>query len=77
MAQNLTLKYDKVGDILYIELVKPYAEQDSDLIGEDVVARFNPDTRKIEILEIMFFMSQLKEEGRIELPVAADMRLAE
>ena len=78
MAQNLTLNYDKVGDILYIDHVKPYAEQVSDEIGDEgIVARFNPITGKIENLEIMFFTSQLMSDGRVELPVTSDMSLAE
>ena len=77
MAKNLTIHYDEVGDILYIERVKPYAEQDSNYIGDDVVARFNPVTREIENLEIMFFTSQLMSDGSVELPVTSDMRLAD
>ena len=72
----LTLRYDKVGDILYIDKVEPYAEQDSNYIGNDVVARFNPVTNEIENLEIMFF-SRVLETGKLELPIVADMRVAE
>ena len=75
MAKNLTIHYDEIGDILYIERVKPYAEQDSNYIGDDVVARFNPVTREIENLEIMFFTSRVSNNGGFELPVSASIRL--
>src|SRR2546425_802781 len=34
MASRLILKYDKIGDILYIQNCPPYAEQDSDDLGD-------------------------------------------
>jgi hypothetical protein len=38
---SLTLKYDSVGDILYITKVPPDREQESE-VGEDILARINP-----------------------------------
>jgi hypothetical protein len=44
MAANLTFRYDKVGDILYIDRVKPYAAQPQTEPGDEVSARLNPET---------------------------------
>ena len=39
MAEALTFKYDREGDILYIDKVCPYAEQETEELGDDVIAR--------------------------------------
>ena len=68
---KMKFEYDDVGDILYIEKVAPYAEQESDLVGDDIVGRFNPKTGKLESLEILWFTRRLKREKVKELPVDA------
>ena len=73
MASRLTLHYDRVGDILYIQTRPPNAEQDSDHLDDDVVARFNPETGQIESLEILFFSTLLDENGVYKLPVTAEL----
>lgn len=75
MAAGLTIVYDKIGDILYVNCVKPYHEQDSDEIGDGIVARFHPETGEIENLEILFFSKRLENDSILEIPVAADVRL--
>jgi hypothetical protein len=54
----------------------PYPEQESDEIGDEVIARFNPDTGQIENLEVLFFSTRLLRSNLFELPVTADLRLA-
>lgn len=76
MGAKLTFQYDREGDILYISKVPPYAEQESEELGDDVVARFNPTTGEIENLEILFFSTRLLRDDLFELPIAADLRLA-
>jgi len=76
MASKLTLKYDRVGDILYIETRRPYAEQESDELGDEIIARSNPETGQVEGLEILFFSRRLRDGG-CELPVTAEMYPAE
>ena len=44
MDEKLIFKYDREGDILYIDKVPPYAEQDATELGDDVIARLNPTT---------------------------------
>jgi uncharacterized protein YuzE len=76
MASRLTLQYDRVGDILYIETCPPYAEQESDELDDHIVARSNPETGQIESLEILFFSTRLDDNGVFELPVTAELSLA-
>jgi uncharacterized protein YuzE len=76
MASRLTLQYDRVGDILYIETCPPYPEQDSDELDDHIVARSNPETGQIESLEILFFSTRLDDKGVFELPVTAELSLA-
>lgn len=77
MGTKLTFKYDRVGDILYVDKVAPYAEQESDELGDEVIARFNPVTGEIENLEILFFSKRLSDGDLFELPVTADLRRAD
>ena len=55
MEAKLTFKYDRQRDILYINKMPPYAEQDSEELGYEVIARLNPKTGEIENLEVLFF----------------------
>jgi uncharacterized protein YuzE len=59
MDKRLTFRYDKVGDILYIDICPPYAAQESEEIGDEVIARLNPESGEVENLEILFFSKRL------------------
>ena len=76
MEDKLTFKYDREADILYISKRPPYAEQESEELGDEVVARLNPVTGEIENLEVLFFSTRLLRSDLFELPVTADLRLA-
>jgi uncharacterized protein YuzE len=76
METKLTFKYDREADILHIDKCSPYAEQESEELGDDVVARLNPRTREVENLEVLFFSTRLLRNELFELPVTADLRLA-
>lgn len=76
MEAKLTFKYDREADILHIDKCSPYAEQESEELGDDVVARLNPNTREVENLEVLFFSTRLLRNELFELPVTADLRLA-
>jgi uncharacterized protein YuzE len=76
MDAKLTFEYDREGDILYINTRPPYPEQESDEIGDEVIARFNPDTGQIENLEVLFFSTRLLRKNLFKLPITADLRLA-
>ncbi len=76
MDTKLSFKYDREADILYINKLPAYAEQESEELGDDVIARLNPTTGEIENLEILFFSTRLLRNDLLELPVKADLRIA-
>ena len=76
MEAKLTFKYDREGDILHIDKCPPYPEQESEELGDDVVARLNPSTGEVENLEVLFFSTRLLRSDLSQLPIAADLRLA-
>ncbi len=76
MDAKLTFRYDREADILHIDKVTPYTEQESEELGDDVIARLNPQTGEIENVEVLFFSTRLLRKDLFELPVTADLRLA-
>jgi hypothetical protein len=46
MATNLTFKYHREADILRIDKRVPCAQQESEELGDEVIARLNPHTGK-------------------------------
>ena len=76
MDAKLTFKYDRAADILYINKCPPSAEQESEELGDEVVARLNPATGEIGNLEVLFFSTRLLRSELFELPVTADLRPA-
>lgn len=76
MEARLRFKYDREADILYIDKCPPSAEQESEELGDEVVARLNPDTGEIETLEVLFFSTRLLRNELFDLPVNADLRLS-
>jgi uncharacterized protein YuzE len=75
MEPGLTFKYDRKGDILYINKCDPYSRQESEELGEGVIARINPDTGDIENIEVLFFSTRLLSDELFELPIIADLHL--
>ena len=75
METKLSFKYDREADILYIDTRPPYAEQETEELGDDVIARLNPNTGEIENLEVLFFSTRLLRNDLFELPVRADLRV--
>jgi uncharacterized protein YuzE len=76
METRLTFKYDRQADILHIDKCPPYAEQESQELKDEVIARLSPRTGEVENLEVLFFSTRLLRTDLIELPVTADLRLA-
>ncbi len=76
MGEKLTFKYDREADILSMNKVTPYAEQDSEELGDEVIARLNPSTGAIENLQVLFFSTRLLRNDIFELPISADLRRA-
>jgi len=76
MGEKLTFRYDREADILYISKRAPYTEQESEELGDEVIARLNPETGEIENLEVLFFSTRLLRSDVLELPVTAHLRLS-
>jgi uncharacterized protein YuzE len=76
MEKRLIFKYDRTADILYIDKTPPYPEQETEELGDDVIARLNPSTGDIENLEVLFFSTRLLRDDLFELPVTMDLRVA-
>lgn len=76
MKDQLTFQYDREADILYINTVAPYPEQESQELEDEIVARFNPETRQIENLEILFFSIRLLRKESFSVPIVAELRTA-
>jgi uncharacterized protein YuzE len=76
METRLSFRYDREADILHIDKCPPYAAQESEELGDEVIARINPNTDEIENLEVLFFSTRLLRNELFDLPVAADLRLS-
>jgi len=70
MVEKMIFKYDREADILYINKRAPYPEQESEELGDDVIARFNPDTGDVENVEVLFFSTRLLRSEIFEIPFA-------
>jgi hypothetical protein len=75
MEANLTIDYDRVGDILYVKACPNYKEQDSTELGDSIVGRLNPRTGDVEALEILFFMERVNAGQKVKVPVKARLLL--
>jgi len=73
---KLIVRYDAIADILYVDRCSPYAAQESEEMGDDVIARLNPESGAIENLEVLFFSKRIMGEGTLELPIDGELRLA-
>jgi len=70
MEKQLTVLYDKTRDILYVNTCKPYPEQESEELGDEIIARLNPTSGTVENLEILFFAYRTQPLNLLELPIA-------
>ena len=76
MAAKLSFKYDREADILHIDKCAPYAEQESEELADEIVARLNPKTGAVENVEVPFFSTRLLRSELFELPITAELRIA-
>ncbi len=76
MKDRLTFRYDRDADTLIVETCVPYAEQESEELSPEVVARSNPRTGDIEGLEVLFFSTRMQQDGSFDLPITAELRRA-
>ncbi len=75
MVEKMTFQYDREADILCINKRPPCAEQQSEELGDEVIARVNPTTGEVENVEVLFFSTRLLRKDIFELPVTTDMHL--
>ncbi|RLC17503.1 MAG: DUF2283 domain-containing protein [Deltaproteobacteria bacterium] len=75
MEKNLIFQYDREADILYINTCSPYAEQESEELEDEIIARFKPDTGEVENIEILFFSTRLLRKELFRIPVSANLIL--
>jgi len=73
MGKEMTFNYDRTADILYINFTDPYPEQETEELGDDVIARLNPETGNIENMEVLFFSTRLLRNEIFKLPVTGDI----
>ena len=76
MGAKLSFKYDREADILHIDKCPPYPEQESEELGDEVIARLNPTTGAIENMEVLFFSTRLLRGELFEIPVEAELHVA-
>jgi hypothetical protein len=50
----------------------PYPEQESEELGDEVIARLNPNTGEVKNLEVLFFSTRLLRSELFELPISAE-----
>jgi hypothetical protein len=62
-------------ELFYIDVCSPYADQESEEIGDEIVARLNPTSGEIENLEILFFSKRWNQSLPLQLPIGAAFRL--
>jgi uncharacterized protein YuzE len=73
MAEKLTFQYDREADILYVNTMPPYAEQESEELEDEIIVRMNPKTGKVENFEVLFFTSRLLRREIFSLPLTAEL----
>ncbi|MGB3291473.1 MAG: DUF2283 domain-containing protein [Phormidesmis sp.] len=66
---SVMVSYDREGDILYVDKCEPYADQESEEIGDEIVVRLNPESNEIENLAILFFSKRLMANEKLMLPI--------
>jgi uncharacterized protein YuzE len=69
MEEKLTFRYDREADILYINRKPPYAEQESEELGDDIIVRINSESGELENVEILFFSTRLLRNDVFEVPM--------
>jgi len=76
MGAKLSFKYDREADILHIDKRPPYPEQESEELGDEVIARLDPATGEVENVEVLFFSTRLLRSDLFELPISAELHIA-
>jgi hypothetical protein len=70
------VSYDRVGDVLRIDLVEPYETQESDMVSDTVLVRTNPASGRVESIEVLFFLRDAQHHP-VAIPVTPGLELDE
>lgn len=73
MGKEMKFTYDRQADILYINFIDPYPEQETEELGDDIIARLNPETGNIENMEVLFFSTRLLRNDMFSIPVTGNI----
>lgn len=76
MDPKLSFQYDRAADILHIDMCPRYAEQASEELPDEVIARLNPNSGEVENLEVLFFSTRLLRREMFALPIAGRLTLS-
>ena len=76
MDGKLTFRYVPETDILVISSCPAYPAQETEELGDDIIARLNPDTSAIESVEVLSFSDRLHTAELFSIPLIAEFKLA-
>lgn len=73
MATKLTVEYDAVGDILYLDILEPSDLQVLIEVSPGAMLRKNSLTGAVEGIELAGLTRRIGAPGAIEVPVRIDL----
>ncbi|MEO7993288.1 MAG: DUF2283 domain-containing protein [bacterium] len=76
MDGKLTFRYVPESDILVISRCPSYPAQETEELGDDVIARLNPTTNEIESVEVLSFTKRLHGGSLLTIPLFAELKMA-
>lgn len=74
MGKRLTVEYDEVGDILYLDVEPPSNAQVMIEVCPGTLLRKNTSTGRMEGIEISGLRTRMKRSEGIEVPVEVDLK---
>ena len=78
MEKGIRFFFDEEADLLYFSKGEPSAGVESQEIGEDTVARVDPETKEVVGLTVFNFIKRFKKEKRARsIPIEARFLLIE
>lgn len=78
MEKGIRFFFDEEADVLYFSKGEPSTQAESQEIGEDMVARLDPQTKEVVGLTIFNFVRRFqKEKSARSIPIEARFLLLE
>ncbi len=75
MATKLTVEYDAIGDILYLDLLEPSDVQVLVEVSPGAMLRRNSVTGVVEGIELQGFTRRTGSPTAVEVPVQIDLQM--